>query len=185
MGKKQFYQYLDNDREPLEEVDDLELAAILKECETLDTPDPGTDYWNNFNANLQSKLDALPAKKPFWLRFQLPIWSAVTAAIIVAVFLYRPNDATPPPGLQVTQDTTLDLRTQDATLLGALDNDTLDILLELYQNDEEEEESFEMAENDYDIFYQVFDSEPGQSMDELIEEEISAEDLKALWDMEG
>jgi len=86
--KKEWDHYFENpDQAHLEDTD---MAELFQELRELESPDPGSSYWNHFNANLQARIDTTAGPKhSFLLRFR---GLAISLACLIAatiLFFYR------------------------------------------------------------------------------------------------
>jgi len=95
MDKKEFFKYLEDDSLHLQDGDNKAIAQLLKEVEDLDTPQPDQALWNQFNSRLQSRIDALPHRR-FSSWFRAPALAILAAAVVLAFFLFRPNQEASP-----------------------------------------------------------------------------------------
>ena len=160
MKKQDFYDFLD--KSPTGEADS-DLVHLLKEVEQLDTPDPGQEYWNNFNSRLQQKLE-VPEKRSIWRWFGAPIWgSLAAAAVMVFVFWPKGTEVDVVPSIE-------DMNAQELALLA-------DVYVPF-----EEEVSYDLNDADADLLLEnySFGDDPG-----LLDTDFDAETFKSLWQTEG
>lgn len=161
MTRKEFERYLDRPDTPLQDPENQDLARLMDEVSQCDAPDPGPEYWNQFNHRLQQRLDQEPIPKQ---RARLPLfaWLAplATAIAVVALFWLIPHQKS------VSQAPSLDqLDSESLAFLGSVFDETA----ENPQNPLLEEDAVELWEDEWDF-------------DPL---EIDPESLKNDWDMEG
>ena len=162
MDKTSFYDFLDRpDRLP-ETAPERELAMLLKELESEEVPDPGTDYWNRFNSRLEQRLEA--GRKSRWSWWSPPVWAALALCAAFALFWLIP---------------------QREPSLEELSNESLLLISQALAPLDEHPYELDLAESDYDLLLEVLEPIGGgdQTSDTL--EGISVEELKLIWNLEG
>jgi hypothetical protein len=96
--KTEWKDFFDDPSRTFTDPEDQEMAQIFHHISQWETPDPGQDYWNHFNARLQQKL-ATRKKIPFWrssltwispMRVLAPALGLFALAII-SVFTFNAN----------------------------------------------------------------------------------------------
>jgi len=96
--KTEWKEFFDDPNRTFTDPEDQEMAQIFHNISQLETPDPGPEYWNHFNARLQQKLEARK-KVPFWrssltwfsqMRVLAPALGLFALAII-SVFTFSTN----------------------------------------------------------------------------------------------
>jgi len=168
--KKDLERYFDDPTTPLQDKDSIELAALMEEVAELESPDPGSDYWNSFNSNLQSKLDLEKhPKKSSWFRLMVPL--AALAVLTAIVFVVFPIDRA------VNQD--LD----QFSTLETLSEEDLSLLSYVHPYNSYELQSYDQMVEELDIeliddlyrnpddLYQNLDSIDQQMLENLFNEE--------------
>ena len=161
--KKQLDFLDDPSLEPCEP-HEAELAALYREVSNLEEPDPGQSYWNHFNHRLQNRIDRLPVKTSIWIWFRAPLWAGA-ALVFALAFLFWPN-AQPSPSLE------------------NLDAEELQILAQLYEP-AEDELAFDLADSEVDLLLDIYEPVSAGPFDEEDFVEVSPEEFKALWNLEG
>ena len=161
MNKEEIYDYLDDPTKVPTDAEAREMTALLRSLETEAVPDPGQDYWNNFNARLQTRLEADRQRKPRFLR--LPVWmGALATAVLVIAFLV-------PLGNRSHQVETLSLASlSDADLL---------LISETYAPLDDEDMSLDLADSDLDLLLEAVD---GDDWDEDLFE-VDPNLLQSIW----
>ena len=184
MGKKDFYDYLDDPGRPLSEQDDQELARILEAVEREDIPEPDQAYWNGFNQRLQTRLDQVPrrAVKRQW--FRLPAWAGLLGAAMLLFLVLAPDmmrRTLQSPASEPSHVPSLEsLGEEHLSLLGAVLED-----VELYADDESDRDEAANADEDLDQLLDVLAplEEEGDFLDDY--ETIDMNDFKTVWGTEG
>ncbi|MDJ0836058.1 MAG: hypothetical protein QNK37_06035 [Acidobacteriota bacterium] len=161
MNKEEIYDYLDDPTKEPTDAEAREMTALLRSLETEVVPDPGQEYWNNFNAGLQTRLEASRQRKPWFLR--LPVWmGALATAVLVIAFLV-------PMGNRSQQVETLSLASlSDADLL---------LISETYAPLDDEDMSLDLADSDLDLLLEAVD---GDDWDEDLFE-VDPNLLQSIW----
>ncbi|CAM2065814.1 hypothetical protein SCOR_10575 [Sulfidibacter corallicola] len=174
MDKKAIEAYLDDPTRPPQHADDRELVNLLEEISELDVPDPGPDYWNQFNHRLQNRLAEEQTRRQTawwhkWLR--APIWmsGAVALILLVAFLTLRPQQAYDSPSLASMNQVDLQFLVQlydDATLGDLTSQDAFTDEWDLELIDE-----FGTESEAIDLYF-----EP---------DSFDGEELKSMWDQKG
>ena len=171
MKNKGFYDYLDGKTPPETEEDRL-LASLLEEVTELPEPDPGQQYWNNFNSRLQQKLEQTPAKQGFLARFAIPsgIFATLAAAAVVALMFIPGSPELETPVMADLDETELSL------LASAFEDPYEDFA---YDSSEALAADMDLADGELDLLMNIYDG----GADNL--ENFNAEEFLALWETEG
>jgi hypothetical protein len=171
-SKKDFYDHLDG--KPVGKAVDAEtqeMLELLREVEDLPTPDPGIDYWNNFNAEFQERL-AKTEKPRFWqIRWLVPAFATVALVLFAALYLpfWQQEPAqTGPLSLADLSNESLALLEQiyipeDGDYYLVQDNSAIDL---------DEDALFESFETLYDDLDYSLDG-------------LEADQLESIWNREG
>lgn len=114
MKHDNFDHFLDHQALP-EDPTQREMALLFQEVSELEIPDPGQEYWNQFNHRLQSKIQHTPKRSSWrWLRPALAFGFSV---LVFAVFWPKVQPAKLDPSL------------------ASLDSEYLEIIGEMYNGD--------------------------------------------------
>ncbi|PIE91429.1 MAG: hypothetical protein CR997_01170 [Acidobacteria bacterium] len=171
--KKDLKQYFDQPNTKLEDPESIALAKLLKEVSELETPDPGTEYWNRFNSRLQAKLDRQKKKTSFsWIGFMKRhrLSFSIPIMILLVSFLFL--------GKTLKDSFPQDLYNG----LSRLSSEELLLLQEVYDTP-----SYEQA----DIFAQTMPYDDSEAIDNdpdsvfIKLNELDTQSLRALYNEEG
>ncbi len=169
MAKKDFYRFLDQPERLPDDDRDRELAQLMKEVEGLESPDPGPDYWNQFNHRLQARIDRLPPRRSFrrlWL--DLPLAIGAAAALALALIMLEPWRGEP-PGLETLSASELALL---ADAFEPLDPDG-------------EPPAPEQEESDWSLLIELYEPAGDDLFAGAAWRDIDPEAFAQLWNREG
>jgi len=171
MNKHEFFDRLDHPNRPPSDQATRELADLLQEVETLESPDPGPDYWNRFNQRLQTRLDRRPPKRRFrrlWL--DLPLGLAAAAALVLTLVVLAPWRGDTP----------------DMRRIDNLDGAELAILSELYEPLAEPLPGAPAASStDWDLLLELYEPAAPDVFANDTWRDVDPDELANLWNREG
>lgn len=169
MSKKEIFDYLDNQDNTPQDPEAVEMANLLREIETMEIPDPGQDYWNNFNARLNQKLEQPPKASFAWLKW--PAWGAAFAAFALILFF----NISPKPA---------DPQLQEPPSFDNLSSESFALLSDIYLSDDEDD-TYELAESELDTFINELNPYDQSPLIEMDLNNFDANEFKTLWQTEG
>lgn len=174
-----FLAYLDNPDNEDARDGAAELVAMMEAVEDIDVPDPGQDYWNQFNHRLQQRLEQEPRKRfTFQWRQFFGQWQAAFAfagIVLLGMLVWRPLAPHENPhrnGMEWSQ-----MSEQDLAMIG-----------QLYNDDYLDENLSELADNDWSQLLDGLGEEGGLfdgDSDLPLDEDFDSEAFKSLWNAEG
>lgn len=139
MNTHDFHDFLDHPDQLPQDPTELELATMLKELSQETIPDPGTDYWNQFNHRLQLRLQE--PKLPFWKQWFKPgVIFFATALVLVVAMPFTLRTSKP-----------------DRTL-ASLSSDSLIVISEMFDSDLWDPLSPELADSELDHLIETTDT---------------------------
>ena len=169
MKRRSFEAYLDNPREHrAADAEEEAFTSLMRDLEHLETPDPGANYWNQFNRDFQTRLKGVTPKKKrsWWLH---PGFLSFAAMLFLAAVLV-PFSLKEKPAAPQT-DSMLSLEQLSLEGLAVIDtlyldeNDVVEVAIDT-----------DALLNSYETLYE----------DSTIDlEGLDAETLDGLFDMEG
>ncbi|CAM2009419.1 hypothetical protein [Acanthopleuribacter pedis] len=175
-----FAAYLDNPNDAAAREEAAELIAMMESIEAIEAPDPGQEYWNQFNHRLQQRLENRPRKRArFSWRFFFGGWQTTAfafAGLLVLGFLLMPS--TPRQS---------DLNPSDNQWAQMSEQD-LAFIDQLYSDDYLDGNLSDLVESDV---AQLLDDlgEDSQFLerdgDLPLDENFDSEAFKSLWNAEG
>ena len=85
--KHEWNQFFDDPNLPMDDAQDQELAELFREVCEQDYPEPGSNYWNQFNARLQHRMGQQSGKPAWWnLKVFFTGMVLVSAVMFLCVF---------------------------------------------------------------------------------------------------
>lgn len=172
--KQDFYDHLDGKPVAKTDGETQALIEMLREVEDLSTPDPGADYWNQFNGAFQQRLaeqQRFSWRQHGFLGKVLP--ALASAALLVVAFFNVPYLREEGPSAEVPS-------------LAELSPESLALLAQYYvpQNDAylivEDNVNSDLDAQDLVDSYEALYQEDSYNLQGL-----DAEQLESLWNLEG
>lgn len=161
MDKQQLDQLLEQADHPVTDSETRAAVQLLHALQQDQTPEPDQAYWNQFNARLQSRLEA--SRKPRFAWTRGFAWLGMAAAALLMMGLLGVFDRTAPS-------------------LEDLSDEDLALISELYLDEVQDGDALNLAESD------LSDLLGGLAEDLLMGEEwlsVDPDDLASDWNKEG
>lgn len=175
-NQQDFYDHLDGATPKETDAETQAMMAMLQEVEALETPDPGAEYWNQFNGEFQQRLAKAEAKQPWYAKWTRLAWMPLAAASALALVLYI--------ALPTTQKSSPD--TAEMPTLASLSQESLAALEQFYLP---EQDDFLVVEDSYsndldaDALWQSY--EVLYEEDSYNLQDLETEQLESIWNLEG